>query len=91
MPDLGKDEQLRAPDQPRKLLAVLFRRQLIEGAVDDQRWNVQARQAVAGIVRERRVHLSDESLRRLQRLRGGEAQRRAHLRLVSPESIGEQP
>ncbi len=48
-------------------------------------------QPLAGVVGQRRVHLSDEPLRALLRLGGGEAQGGADVRLAAPELLGEEP
>src|SRR5690242_3922157 len=72
---LGKDQQLRSRNQPGQLLAVLFRRELVERALDHDGLGLHLRQPLAAVMRERRVHLPEEAARGLQRLGGGEAQR----------------
>ena len=91
MPHLGKDEELRAGDEPRHLIGAGHGSELIEGAVDDQSGNGQLRQPGGGVVRERSVDLPLKALHALERLRGGEAERGADRRLVAPVALAEEP
>ena len=58
VPHLGKDEELRAGDEPRHLIGAGHGSELIEGAVDDQSGNGQLRQPGGGVVRESRQLLT---------------------------------
>jgi hypothetical protein len=63
VPNVGNDAQLRAGDETRELLARGERRELVEGAVHDERGKkAEGAKPLARVVRERRVYLTEESI-----------------------------